>query len=51
MSKFKKFTKPTRVGDVDFESLYEEISNDLDQKISRLIRRRERRMRAGFDGI
>ncbi len=51
MSKFKKFTKPTRVSDLDFDSLYDEISADLDQKISRLIKRRERRLRAGFDGV
>ena len=51
MSKFKKYTKPTRISDLDFESLYDEISSDLDQKISRLIRRRERRLRAGFDGV
>jgi hypothetical protein len=51
MSKFKKFTKPTRVSDLDFESLYDEISSDIDQKISRLIKRRERKLRAGFDGI
>ncbi len=47
MGKFK-YTKPTRVSDLDFDNLFEEISTDLDGRIERFMRRKEREFRRGF---
>lgn len=38
-------TEPTRIGDMDFEYLYEEISRDWPEKARRLQARRWRAMR------
>jgi|GEM_PF-4728655 len=45
MKKSKILTKPTRIDDMNFDDLYEEISADMDLKIERLMERRERALR------
>lgn len=54
MGKIRNF-RQSRVSDLNFEDLYEEISRDLNGKINNLMDRRERKLRsnlrAGLDGV
>lgn len=41
MKKFKLITKPTRLSDLSFDDLYEEISSNWELKAERFMRRKE----------
>lgn len=42
MKKLKLLKRPTRVSELSFDDLYDEISNDLDLKIERFMSRHRR---------
>lgn len=45
MKKFKILTKPTRVSDLSFDDLYDEMSSDWELKAERLQTRRWKKLR------
>lgn len=45
MKKFKILSKPTRVNDLSFDDLYEELSSDWELKAERMQTRRWRKLR------
>lgn len=45
MKKFKILTKPTKLGDLSFDDLYEEISDDWQLKSTRMQDRRWNKLR------
>lgn len=45
MKKFKVLSKPTRLSELSFEELYDEMSNDWELKAERLQARRWRKLK------
>lgn len=45
MKKFKVLSKPTRISELSFDELYDEMSNDWELKAERLQARRWRKLR------
>lgn len=45
MKKFRILSKPTRIADLSFDELYDEMSNDWELKAERLQARRWRKLR------
>lgn len=45
MKKFRILSKPTRISDLSFDELYDEMSNDWELKAERLQARRWRKLR------
>jgi len=45
MKKYKILSKPTRVNDLSFDDLYEELSSDWELKAERMQTRRWRKLR------
>ena len=45
MKKFKLITKPTRLSDISFDEMYDEMADDWELKAERLQARRWRKLR------
>jgi hypothetical protein len=45
MTKFKILTKPTRLSDLSFDDLYDDISSDWELKAKRMQKRRWNKLR------